>query len=195
MKREIMMRLENLCSKVILTHYPSHRSRVARNNMQLLGGIFLTLLLLFPPCVLAATYQGVVERVIDGDTIVIDGTTVRLIGIDTPETKHPDKPIQCFGQEASDYATERLEGKRVKYVTDEKYPAQDKYDRLLAYLRDSKGFFNADMIKKGYAFAYTRFPFKFEKRFVKYEKKAKKKLLGLWGQCEVTCENNKCETN
>jgi len=163
--------------------------------MQLLGGIFLTLLLLFPPCVLAATYQGVVERVIDGDTIVIDGTTVRLIGIDTPETKHPDKPIQCFGQEASDYATERLEGKRVKYVTDEKYPAQDKYDRLLAYLRDSKGFFNADMIKKGYAFAYTRFPFKFEKRFVKYEKKAKKKLLGLWGQCEVTCENNKCETN
>ena len=157
--------------------------------------ILLSIIVLFPSISLSAKYYGTVERVIDGDIVVIDGTTVRLIGIDTPETKHPDKPIQCFGQEASDYAKERLEGKKVKYLTDEKYPTQDKYDRLLAYIHDSKGFFNADMIKEGYAFAYVRFPFKYEKRFVKYEKQAKKKSQGLWGKCEVGCEDNKCETN
>lgn len=134
-----------------------------------------------------------VEQVIDGDTIVLDGNEhVRLIGIDTPEIHHPTKPTQCYGREASDYLKQRIEGKEVRLT----YGSErlDKYNRTLGYIYLGHTFINAEMVKKGYAFAYTRFPFKYDKKFVKLQNKAKRKELGLWRNCEVTCEDV-CNTN
>ena len=79
-----------------------------------------------------------VERVIDGDTIQVrvDGTryTIRLIGVDTPETKHPTKPVQYFGQEASAFTKAALEGKTVILQKDRDGDTVDPL-RALASLR------------------------------------------------------------
>ena len=72
------------------------------------------------------------------------------------------------------------------YVTDDNHSTKGRYGRLLVYIfdNDGKSFFNADMVKWGYAFAYKRFPFKFKKQFICYEKRAKKKKGRLlWGGC------------
>jgi micrococcal nuclease len=79
-----------------------------------------------------------VERVIDGDTIKImyegKSVSVRIIGINTPETKHPEKPIECFGPEASNFAEELMSNKEILLELDESQGKYDKYDRLLAYI-------------------------------------------------------------
>jgi micrococcal nuclease len=103
----------------------------------------------------AEARRPVVVQVIDGDTIEVrmDGRTeqVRLLGIDTPETKDPRKPVQCFGQEASDQ-TKRLlpKGTNVRLVSD--VEERDRYDRLLAYVyRDDGLFVNLVLAKGGFA--------------------------------------------
>ncbi len=134
-----------------------------------------------------------VERVIDGDTIVLDGgERVRLIGIDTPEVHHPREPVQCYGSEASDYLKQRLEGQDVylKYQEEK----TDKYGRTLAFVYLGKDLINMEMVKAGLAFAYTRFPFKYEQIFVRVQDIAKKKRLGLWDVCVVEC-TDVCKTN
>jgi micrococcal nuclease len=76
--------------------------------------------------------RGVV-RVVDGDTVVIaPDTTVRLIGIDTPETVDPRKPVQCFGREASAYAHLLLDGRSVSLEYDPTQGRLDRYGRTLA---------------------------------------------------------------
>jgi len=74
-----------------------------------------------------------VKRVIDGDTILLtNGERVLLIGVDTPETVHPNKPVEYFGKEASAFTKKMVEGKKVKLEFD--WDRRDKYDRLLAYV-------------------------------------------------------------
>ncbi len=77
--------------------------------------------------------SGVVERIVDGDTLVLHRIGyVRLIGVDTPESKHPARPVEYFAREAAAFL-ERLAGGatvRVEYDRD----ARDRYGRLLAYL-------------------------------------------------------------
>lgn len=85
-------------------------------------------------------YSGLykVIKVVDGDTLSIDKDgekkTIRLIGIDTPETVHPTKPVQCFGIEASNKAKELLTDKKVRLEFDDTQGEQDRYGRLLAYV-------------------------------------------------------------
>ena len=101
-----------------------------------------------------------VIKVIDGDTIVIEienkHETVRLIGIDAPETVDPRKTIQCFGKEASNKAKEMLNNKSVFLEADSTQGERDKYQRLLRYvfLQDRTNF-NKLMIEQGYAHEYT----------------------------------------
>ena len=124
-------------------------------------------------------------RVIDGDTIVVETAgkheKVRLIGVDTPETVHPSKPVEYFGKEASEFTRKKVEGKRVRLEYD--WQSRDKYRRLLAYVYIEDGtFLNAEIIRQGYGFAYTRFPFKYLKDFRQYEREARENNRGLWGK-------------
>lgn len=131
------------------------------------------------------TYYSVV-KVIDGDTVKvnINGTveTLRLIGIDTPETVDPRKPVQCFGVEASNKAKALLTGKRVRLEYDQSQGERDKYQRLLAYVYIENGvFFNKYMIEQGYAHEYTyNTPYKYQAEFKQAETNARNSNLGLW---------------
>jgi micrococcal nuclease len=127
-----------------------------------------------------------VVRVVDGDTLVvnIDGKeeTLRLIGIDTPETVDPRKAVQCFGLEASNKAKDILSGKKISLENDPTQGDRDKYERLLRYvfLEDGTNF-NLYMIKEGYAYEYTyNTPYKYQTEFKGAQKSAQENQKGLW---------------
>ena len=136
-----------------------------------------------------------VGRVVDGDTLVVEmngkSVKIRLIGLDTPETVDPRKPVQCFGIEASNKAKEMFTGKRVRIETDSSQGEYDKYGRLLAYvylpdLPDSAGkaggtLFNEYMIAEGYGHEYTyNLPYKYQSEFKAAEAQARAEKKGLW---------------
>jgi len=121
-----------------------------------------------------------VKRVIDGDTLLLsNGEKVRLIGVDCPETEHPQKPVQHFGEEACLFTKAMAEGKELRLGFDRQ--RRDKYGRLLAYVYLLDGtFLNAEIIKQGYGFAYTKYPFKYLEEFRRYEREARENGRGLW---------------
>ena len=127
-----------------------------------------------------------VERVIDGDTVRVrfDGGihTVRLIGVDTPETKHPTKAVEYFGREASAFTRAHLEGKTVRLEKDRTGDTRDRYGRLLRHVYLDGENFNARLIREGYAHAYRRFPFSKRQEFIDLEQQARRRGLGLWGR-------------
>ncbi len=130
----------------------------------------------------------------DGDTIQVDmaGTTekIRLIGVDTPETHDPRKSVQCYGQSAAAFTKQLIGANRVRLQTDTETTNRDRYNRLLRYVYLPDGrLVNAEIIKKGYGFAYVYFPFTKMDEFKRYQADAEKQSLGLWGNCEV--ETNK----
>ncbi len=147
-----------------------------------------------PPSVLAASLamamamamavpaaSQTVERVVDGDTIIVAGVgRVRLIGVDTPETVHPNRPVEFFGKEASEFTKNLLEGKYVHLEYDQE--RQDRYGRTLAYVYLADGTHaNAEIIRRGYGHAYTRFPFRHMEAFRQFEREARTNRRGLWG--------------
>lgn len=133
-----------------------------------------------------------VVRVVDGDTISVsvDGgaETIRMIGINTPETVDPRTTVECFGIEASNEAKRLLSGARVRLETDDTQGERDKYGRMLAYVHTEGGlFFNRHMIEQGFAYEYTyNAPYKYQSEFKAAEASARNADRGLWapGVCE-----------
>lgn len=145
--------------------------------------VVLALLLAAPP----ADAQ-LVERVIDGDTIVVRGVgRVRLIGVDTPETVDPRRAVEFFGREASAFTKRLLEGQRVRLEYDRE--RTDRYGRTLAYVYLHDGTFaNAEIVRRGYGHAYTRFPFRHLDRFRRLEREAREAGRGLWAEETVNAQ-------
>ena len=121
-----------------------------------------------------------VTRVLDGDTIVFDnGETVRLIGVDAPETHHPEIPVQRFGEEATEFLRRLVKGFEC-ILEYEPNNLRDQYGRLLAYVFVGDRLANAEIIRRGYAYAYTRFPFRRQAEFIALEREARERQYGLW---------------
>jgi len=130
-----------------------------------------------------------VTRCIDGDTIDVEILTktnrlsnqerVRFVGVDTPETKDPRKPVQYYGLEASQYTKNRLQDQFVflGFDTD----LRDKYGRLLCYvIFDDRTMINYDLVYYGYGFSYRVFPFYYQRLFDEAEMDARANKRGLW---------------
>lgn len=137
-----------------------------------------------------------VNRVVDGDTVVLEKIgKVRLIGIDTPETVHPNKHAEYFGKEASEFLKKLTVGKvvRIEYEGNQR----DRYQRVLGYLYlKDETLINAKIVEDGYGFAYTKFPFSKLELFRKLEKTARDQDRGLWKEFKEEKEvviNSKCQ--
>lgn len=132
--------------------------------------------------------KAIVARVIDGDTIVLEnGKTVRFVGMDTPETVDPRRPVGCFGKEASDETKSLLTGKVV--ILQKDVSEVDKYGRLLRYiylpLENGQILFVDDyLVREGFAKVYTYPPdTKYDAQFKQAEKEAREAKRGMWGKC------------
>jgi micrococcal nuclease len=131
------------------------------------------------------TYR--VVEVIDGDTIVVrrrgaPDETVRLLGVDTPETHHPTKPVQCYGPEAAAYSASRLFGKVVQLEDD--VERHDVYGRRLAYVSLDGRIFERELLRKGYARLLVIEPNHAHAReMLDDELNARARGAGLWGEC------------
>jgi len=122
-------------------------------------------------------------RVVDGDTIETRDFRVRFIGINTPETKHPRKPVQKFGPEATQKTESLLKNsKKVCLISSKIGDDFDKYHRKLSYVFSEQGVdVNAELLRVGLARGYFWFPFDRKAEFRAIEKSAKKAKIGIWG--------------
>jgi micrococcal nuclease len=124
-----------------------------------------------------------VLEVVDGDTIKVStGETLRLIGVDTPETRDPRTPVQCFGREASARAHALLDGARIRLEHDPTQGRLDRYGRTLAYVWLPDGrLYNRTIIAEGYAHEYTyAVPYRYRDAFRAAERSAREAGRGLW---------------
>lgn len=146
----------------------------------------------------AGLTPGEVFAIVDGDIVDVkvgdQVVRLRLIGIDTPETKDPNEPVQCFGPEATDRARELLTGQAVLLEADPTQGEYDRYDRLLRYLWLADGrLYNHQMVVEGYAKEYTYDkPYKYQQLFRQAEQEAQTQLAGLWSP--NTCNGNTSAT-
>ena len=125
----------------------------------------------------------------DGDTIAVDMNgeeeKIRMIGVDTPETKDPRKPVECYGHMASDFTKNLIGSDRVRLEADSQSTNRDRYNRLLRYVYLPDGrMVEKELITGGYGFAYIGFPFDKKDEFVTYQKQAQDTGKGLWGSCQ-----------
>ena len=163
----------------------------------MLKRFFLMLFLLFLTVTLlqAAELTGQVSWIYDGDTLQIEKIgKVRLLGIDTPEyeassrdrfyTKNfhiQPKKLRKISQLARNYNIRHIKGRKVRLEFDR--IKKDKYDRLLAYVYLPSGdMLNLLLLEKGLATVFRRYDFRFKKNFLRAEKTARKKELGIWEQ-------------
>ncbi len=145
------------------------------------------------PAAGATTLSGRVIRVVDGDTIHVSvrgfDDDVRVIGIDTPETKKPNTPVECGGPEASKEMERTLPpGTEVTLVTDPTQDTRDRYGRLLAYVDKAgrggaAGSVNYALVAAGFArvYVFEHRPFEFAPAFFRAQAQARKARRGIWG--------------
>lgn len=136
-----------------------------------------------------------IDHFIDGDTIAVkmqDKTeTIRMIGVDTPETHKPNTPVQCYGPAAAAYTKNLIGTQQVRLEADPKSTNRDRYNRLLRYVYVPDGRLVAEeLIKNGYGFAYTSFPFTKSDDFVRDQTTAQRGGKGLWSNCIARQESN-----
>jgi micrococcal nuclease len=131
---------------------------------------------------------GRVERVVDGDTVIVRlagrDERVRYIGMDTPESVKPGTPVQCYAEAAARENRRLVDGRRVRLVPDAE--SHDRYGRLLAYVyREPDGLFvNAELVRRGYARVLTIPPnVAHERQFVRLARRARTAGRGLWSRC------------
>lgn len=133
-----------------------------------------------------ASRTAVVVQAIDGDTIEVRigarTDVVRLLGVDTPETHHPTKPVECFGPEAAAYTARRLTGRTVTLEDD--VEPRDVYDRRLAYVSVDGHRFNDELLREGFARLLVIPPNGTHARtMLATELAAKRAGRGLWSAC------------
>jgi micrococcal nuclease len=122
-----------------------------------------------------------VERVVDGDTLLLaDHARIRLLGVDTPETKRPDTPVEPFGPEASEFTRQHVEGRYVRLEFDKE--RFDKYGRVLAYVYLDDWFLNEALLRAGLGRAITNHPYSesMKRRFRAAEGEARRARRGIW---------------
>ncbi|MGB9753587.1 MAG: nuclease [Roseiflexus castenholzii] len=130
--------------------------------------------------------RAIVTNVTDGDTIEVSlgGVTerVRLIGVDTPETSHPSRPVECFGREAAAFTRAMLSGQTVVLEADPTQDNRDRFNRLLRFVWLPDGrLANYEIIAQGYGFEYTfRTPYRYRAEFRAAERAAREAQAGLW---------------
>jgi endonuclease YncB( thermonuclease family) len=142
----------------------------------------------------------VVLRVVDGDTIDIRDDIrgrlrIRVLGIDTPETKKPDYPVECWGPEATAFATSNLVDQRVAVETDPTQDRTDRYGRTLAYLVRADGWdYSVEAARAGAArsYVYGGTPVSRHNAIAAAEKEARDARRGLWGP---PCNGNTVSTD
>ena len=142
-------------------------------------GLILVLVLVAGATVYAQSgYK--VTRIVDGDTVVLaELGTVRLIGVDTPETVDPRRPVEEFGRQSAAFLSYLVLGKTVRVEYDQ--TRKDRFNRTLAYLYLPDGrFVNKEIIRLGYGHAYVKYPFKYMEEFQAAAREAQRDKLGLW---------------
>lgn len=130
-----------------------------------------------------------VTKVVDGDTFYVDfygeARGVRIIGMDTPETVHPDRPVECYGPEASAEAKRLLAGGYVALFMDPTQGERDQYGRWLYYVVLPDGTdFGEHMIRHGFGTVYRfKTDFLLLHKYLAAQDDARSRLAGLWGAC------------
>jgi micrococcal nuclease len=127
----------------------------------------------------------VVQRVIDGHTLLLmSGKRVRLIGVDTLATKHPNRSVEYFAKEAAAFTKRLAERKRIKLEYDQANAQKEHRDqsgRTLAYVFLHDGtLINSEIIRQGYGYAFTRYPSSRINEFRRLESEAREQRRGLW---------------
>jgi micrococcal nuclease len=136
----------------------------------------------------SASYE--VVRVVDGDTIKVrrggQEKSVRLIGIDTPETRKPGVGVECGGKAATANMVKLApEGAKARLSFDSTQDSEDRYGRLLAYVKVRGKDVQLEQVYSGLAevYVYDEKPFKRVEKFQRAEEVAKNAGRGVWGQC------------